>query len=179
MTADVLFSYEARALHQEDIPLIVASFAKAHWHKPASLYEKYLKEQEKNQRSVWVAFREDAVLGYVTLNWQSDYAPFREKNIPEIMDLNVLPLYRKQGIGSTLLSMAEDTARPKSQQVGLGVGLYADYGAAQQLYIKKGYTPDGRGITSHYQSVQPGHRVWVDDDLVLWFVKTLVLKGVS
>lgn len=41
------------------------------------------------------------------MKWQSEYAPFREKQIPEIMDLNVLPPFRNQGIGSALLETAE------------------------------------------------------------------------
>jgi len=176
---DVVFPWEARALRQEDIPLIVASFSEVNWQKPASLYEKYLREQEKNQRSVWVAFKENVVLGYVTLTEQSDYVPFREKNIPEIMDFNILPQYIRQGIGSALLAMAEDAARCKHQQVGIGVGLYEDYGAAQQLYIKRGYIPDGRGVTYHYQHVQPDHEVKIDDDLVLWFVKAFSVEGAS
>jgi hypothetical protein len=32
-------------------------------------------------------------------------------------------------------------------RVGLGVELCADYGPAQMLYIKKGYIPDGNGVT--------------------------------
>ena len=33
----------------------------------------------------------------------------------------------------------------RSPLAGIGFGLYADYGAAQRLYVKCGYLPDGRG----------------------------------
>jgi hypothetical protein len=44
-------------------------------------------------------------------------------------------------------------AATQSPVVGLGVGLYNDYGNAQKLYIKKGYVPNGYGVTYNYQAV--------------------------
>jgi hypothetical protein len=34
----------------------------------------------------------------------------------------------------------------RSDVVGLGVGLYPDYGTAQRMYVRRGYLPDGRGV---------------------------------
>ena len=164
---------EFRLLQQADIPLIVGAFEALGWDKPPSLYQQYLAEQERHQRFVWVAFKEEDFVGYITLKWQSEYAPFHKKGIPEIVDLNVLPKFRKQGIGSKLLDLAEAAAQKKSKLVGIGVGLYADYGDAQRLYIKRGYMPDGLGITYNYQPIEPGSMVCLDDDLVLWFRKEL------
>ena len=49
----------------------------------------------------WIASscapRNDEFAGYVTLKWQSQYPSFKAQNIPEIMDLNVLPACRKIG----------------------------------------------------------------------------------
>ena len=166
-------SWELRCLTQNDIPLIVSAFSEIGWDKPISLYQKYLEEQEKGERCVWVAFKEDDFAGYVTLKWQSNYPSFREKSIPEISDLNVLPKFRKQGLASTLLDLAEAETRTRSPKVGIGFGLLADYGDAQKLYIKRGYSPDGLGITSHYEAISYGDQVCVDDELVLWFTKGL------
>ena len=116
---------EFRLLQQEDIPLIVAAFAELGWDKPASLYQQYLTEQENHQRCVWVAFKEGVFVGYITLKWQSEYASFHQQGIPEISDLNVLPKFRKEGIGSKLLDLAEAEAVKKSKIIGIGVGLYA------------------------------------------------------
>jgi hypothetical protein len=69
--------------------------------------------------------------------------------------------------------VAEAEAHKKSSIVGIGFGLTADYGDAQKLYIKRGYIPDGLGITSHCKPVSWGESVHVDDDLVLWFRKKL------
>jgi len=160
-----------RNLAQQDIPLIVSSFTEIGWNKPASIYQKYLAEQENHQRSIWIAFKDGAFIGYITLKWRSNYAPFQADNIPEISDLNVLPKFRNQGFASTLLDLAEAEAFKKSSTVGIAVGLSAEYGAAQRLYVKRGYIPDGKGITYHCHSVLYGSSVVLDDDLVLWFTK--------
>jgi hypothetical protein len=66
---------------------------------------------------------------------------------------------------------AEKRIFERAETVGLGVGLYADYGNAQRLYVLRGYIPDGRGLTHQNQPVKPGNDVFVDDDLVLYFTK--------
>ena len=161
-------------LTQSDIPIIVAKFAEHHWPKPSSTFEKYLQEQDTSERLIWVAYVKDQFAGYITLKWQSNYQPFCQSKIPEIMDLNVLPPFRNVGVGSKLLETAETTASTQSNVVGIGVGLYDGYGEAQKLYIKRGYVPDGRGITYNYEPIIPGSHVRLDDDLVLWLTKKLI-----
>ena len=160
---------------ESDIDSIVDNFVLHHWPKPRSIFEKYLKEQEQGARIVWVAYvrcgDHQQFTGYVTLTWHSLYHSFQKLNIPEIMDLNVLPPYRNQRIGSKLLQTAENHAFQKSDMVGIGVGLYAGYGAAQKLYIARGYQSDGQGITYNYKTVQYGEQVPLDDDLILWLIK--------
>ena len=56
--------------------------------------------------------------------------PFAKKNILEIKDLNVLPTWRNQEIGSALMKKAEEKANAYGTKVGVGVGLSADYGHA-------------------------------------------------
>jgi GNAT superfamily N-acetyltransferase len=167
-----------RLLQTSDIAPIAAAFAELGWNKPASQYEQYLSEQEVGQRVVLVAWAELQRLqtlefaGYVTVCWQSHYPPFREANIPEIVDFNVLPKFRRQGIGAALMDEAESRVAAVSPVVGLGVGMTSDYGAAQRMYAKRGYIPDGRGLHSRGQPIQYGQSVPVDDDLVLYFTKT-------
>ena len=162
-----------RVLQLSDIDTMVSSFAEASWHKPRATFEDYWQEQQKGARKVWVAYINDAFVGYVTLKWHSSYQSFAANHIPEIMDLNVLPQYRNCGAGSGLLEIAEKEAAIKSNVVGIGVGLYEDYGPAQKLYIKRGYIPDGKGITYNYQSKEFGTKIPLDDDLVLWLTKKL------
>jgi Ser/Thr protein kinase RdoA (MazF antagonist)/GNAT superfamily N-acetyltransferase len=166
-----------RKLRASDIPIIVDAFGRANWPKPAAIFETYLQEQLIGARLAWVAYVNDQFAGYVTLNWQSQYESFAAARIPEIMDLNVLPPFRKVGVGSMLLDIAEKEAATKSEVVGIGVGLYAGadggYGTAQRLYVNRGYIPDGKGVTYDYKPTVPGNSYPLDDDLVLWFTKRL------
>lgn len=173
----MIMNIEYKKLELEDIDLIIEAFANADWHKPSSLFVKYYEEQESQKRDIWVSYDDNVVLGYVTLKWSSDYYCFRQNNIPEIKDLNVLPQYRKQGIGSRLISLAEQKVlEQKNNIIGLGVGLTKEYGAAQQLYIKMGYIPDGNGLTYNGEPTPHGKNVLVDDDLNLWLTKNLNKK---
>lgn len=127
-----------RILEKTDIHAIVSSFEKSGWQiKPSSVLEQYLDEQQQDKRFCLVAFDGEEFAGYVTLKWQSDYKIFADDNIPEISDLNVLPSFRNKGIGSALIEKCEKYAAERSNIVGIGVGLYPDYGSAQRLYIKR------------------------------------------
>jgi GNAT superfamily N-acetyltransferase len=162
-----------RLLTEQCIYQLVEAFSKHNWPKPKTTFEQYFKEQQENTRVVWLAYEGEQLAGYITLRWQSLYEPFRKEEIPEIVDLNILPPFRCKGIASQLLEIAEHEASRKSLIVGIGVGLYDDYGAAQKLYVKRGYIPDGRGVTYQYRPVVPGNLIPLDDDLVLWFTKKL------
>ncbi len=160
-------------LTEADIREIAAAFAALGWRKPVGQYERYLVEQGWGERVVLVARVAGIFAGYVTIVWRSGYAPLREAGIPEIVDFNVLPQFRRRGIGSRLLDEAEGRIATHSAVAGIGVGLYADYGAAQRLYMKRGYIPDGRGLIWHGQQVEPGATIVADDDLTLYFTREL------
>ncbi|CAA9349909.1 MAG: Acetyltransferase [uncultured Gemmatimonadetes bacterium] len=157
-----------RPLDAADPPVIAATFAMIGWSKPREQYERYLAEQEAGERQVWVAWVDNEFAGYVTLNRRPAYPVFREHGIPEIQDLNVLPAFRRRGIGSALLEGAE---RAAGARVGIAVGLGADYGSAQRLYVRRGYVPDGRGVAYRGRTAGYGEQVVVDDDLVLCFTR--------
>lgn len=163
--------YAIRALRDGDPVVMSAAFDEIGWDKPVSQYEKYLSQQREGVRSVLVATVDDEFAGYVTVYWTSPYEPF--DGMPEVQDFNVLPKFRRRGIGSGLMDAAEALVAERSDVVGLGVGLYADYGTAQRMYVRRGYIPDGRGILYNLQQVPPGEMVRVDDDAVLMFTKSL------
>ncbi len=157
--------------HVEAIP---RAFAASGWPgKDADLYRRYLAEQNAGMRTGLLAVEGTAVLGYVTVLWRSAYLPFREAGIPEISDLNVLPQFRRQHVGTALMDAAESVAAARSATVGLGVGLYADYWTAHLMYLKRGYLPDGRGIAYEFTPVAPGTTVRVNDDLTLMMTRKL------
>lgn len=111
--------------------------------------------------------------GYLTVHWVSDYKPLRDENIPEITDLNVLPNWRRKGIASRLMDEAEARIAERSAVAGIGVGMDADYGPAQRMYVLRGYVPDARGLTHSGRNLQWGETVKVDDGLVLMLTKRL------
>lgn len=157
-----------------DDPLVFqGAFDAIGWNKPAAQYERYLEEQAGDIRPVLVARTDDVFAGYITVLWQTGYAPFREAGIPEIQDFNVLPRFRRQGIGSALMDAAEALIATRSKLAGIGVGLYSDYGPAQRLYVLRGYVPDGLGIAAEQVQVRPGQVVRVDDELALYFTRRL------
>ena len=166
-----------RPLTETDPDRISAAFSAQGWDRPAVLYRRYLQEQADGTRAVLVAGFGPEFAGYVTLAWASNYPPFQSRNIPEIADLNVLKLYRRRGIGSALLAAAEKLAGKRSPLVGLGVGLTADYGAAQRLYVKHGYIPDGHGIWQNGRFVAHGDQLQVGDDLALYLTKDIGTPG--
>jgi GNAT superfamily N-acetyltransferase len=162
-----------RLLEKRDIEPIAAAFAAIGWNKPVTLYSRYHAEQEAGQRYVFVAWLGDIFVGYVTVYWMPSYPPFHEANIPEIQDFNVLPQFRRRGFGSRLMDEAERHTAERSAIVGIGVGMYADYGAAQRMYVRRGYIPDGRGLYFNDHFVKYGEQVWVGDGLTLQFTKRL------
>lgn len=164
---------EIRELLPTDCQPISAAFAAQGWDKPMAQYERYWQESQKGKRVVLVAFVEGVFAGYVTIVWESDYPPFREANIPEIVDFNVLLALQRQGIGTALLDSAEALISQRSNTAGIGVGLMSDYGKAQILYVKRGYIPDGRGIFAHGRWLAYGDQLQVDDDIALYLTREL------
>ena len=119
------------------------------------------------------AFFQKKFAGYLTVLWKSEYPPFEERNIPEIVDFNVLIKFRNRRVGTLLMDAAEDLIRARSGTAGIGVGLTADYGAAQRLYVKRGYVPDGLGLSQSGKYLKYGDKITINDELTLRFTKKL------
>src|SRR5262245_62731284 len=162
-----------RPLSGEDAQTISAAFRSMGWTKPVGLYQRYLHEATMGRRWIRVGSIDRAFAGYVTVITESGYEPFRTAGIPEIQDLNVLPAYRRRGIAGRLLDECEAWIAERSETAGIGVGLHPGYNAAQRLYVKRGYVPDGRGVTSHGRYVKEGELIAFDDGLALWLTKPL------
>ena len=163
-----------RPLRSEDIAEVAAAFAAIGWGgKLESQYARYLAEHEAGTRVTRFAFVGGVFAGYLNVLWRSNYPPFADAHIPEVNDFNVLPPYQRRGIGTALMDEAEQVIAARSAVAGIGVGMAAGYGAAQRLYVRRGYVPDGRGLMTHERPVIEGESVRVDDDLVLYFTKQL------
>lgn len=137
-------------------------------------FARCLQEQEGGKRAVFLAERDGLAAGYTIYNRRPQYALYKRLEIPEIQDLNVLPEYRREGIGTALIRHCEDLAQQEGHRhIGISVGLYKDYGAAQRLYTRLGYIPDGNGVTYDREAVTAGELRPVDDNLCLMMVKNL------
>ncbi|MET9317731.1 GNAT family N-acetyltransferase [Kribbella sp. NPDC003505] len=162
---------QIRPLRAGDPELISGAMTAIGWNKPLSQYERYLAEQAAGTRDILVALVDNGYAGYVTVRWESPYEPFG--GIPEIQDFNVLPELRRRGIGTALMDAAEALVAERSPVVGIGVGLYPDYGQAQRMYVRRGYLPDGRGLIYGGRQVAPMEMIRNDDDATLMFTKQL------
>lgn len=163
-------------LEKEDIKALIHNFCFP-WSSLLATTEKwtrYYDEHQMQHRTVFVMKKAKKIIGYASLLHVSKYPNFKNAGIPEINDVWVAQDWRNKGFGKMLIQQIEQFARNKGYpQIGIGVGLYADYGAAQKLYYKLGYAPDGCGVTYNYLETSPGQSYPLDDELILWMIKSL------
>jgi|JI9StandDraft_1071089.scaffolds.fasta_scaffold09623_5 GrpB-like predicted nucleotidyltransferase (UPF0157 family)/GNAT superfamily N-acetyltransferase len=137
-------------------------------------WTRYFKEQSDGIRISTIVQERDKISGYGHLLLNSLYPPFSNDHIPEIHDIWIYEDARKKGLGTLLIAHLENLAKEYgADEVGIGVGLYKDYGRAQRLYFRLGYEPTGGGITYKGVPVIPGDQYPIDDDLILWLTKRL------
>ncbi|MBM3183887.1 MAG: GNAT family N-acetyltransferase [Chlamydiae bacterium] len=165
-----------RSLLKADIPKIVSrySFPWSTPEKTTALWDTYYQEQEDKVRTVAVIEDNGEILGYGSLLRKPECPFFAQRNIPEVNAIWIDEEYRKKGFGTALIKWIENLASQEGyNEIGIGVGLYRDYGPAQRLYFQLGYFPEGNGITYKGQPTIAGQSYPLDDDLILWLVKPL------
>lgn len=160
-----------REMIESDIVNLNREFNLQGWEKPISLFKKYYDEQNSGNRRVFIASSDDIVLGYVTLISNDKNGPFANKNIPTVVDFNVLEKHQNNGVGNLLLDRVEEVVRRYSDKICLGVGLHSGYGPAQRMYVKRGYVPDGSGVWYKNEVVKPYSKCINNDELVLYLSK--------
>lgn len=162
-----------RQANHEDAAWMQECFAKLAWGKPDGYFADCCRLQDEGKLVLLVAEDNGEYVGHCKIVWAPDYPYFREHSIPETQDLNVIASYRRQGVASALMDETERRICERSELAGIGFGLYGDYGAAQRMYVLRGYVPDGMGIVYNDVCVTPGESYPVDDGLVLGLVKKL------
>lgn len=137
-------------------------------------YERCVERQNLGELLIILARTENVLCGYTLLNWQPKYPYFKKCGLPEIQDLNVLRNFRRRGIGGALIQYCESLARDHGhEEIGIGVGLDFSFGAAQRLYARLGYIPDGTGVTYDRKQVAVGEFRPIDENLCLMMTKKL------
>lgn len=163
-----------RNLQQSDAQIITDEEIAQGWNASIEKYEMRLKDQAEGKSIALVAEYKGHVAGYINIYPNSKWGSFANKGYPEIVDFGVLEKYRKRGIGSLLMDIAEKISSEYSDTVYLGVGLHNGYGSAQRMYVKRGYIPDGSGVWYKDKICTPYDTIYTnDDDLVLYLSKSL------
>lgn len=164
-------TYLIRNLEESDIVELVEAEIEQGWNATDEKYWLRLKDQKENKCVPLVAEYNHSVAGYVNVYFHASAGPFADRAYPEIVDFGVLEKYRRCGIGSRLMDMAEQIAFERSNTICIGVGLHSGYGSAQRMYIKRGYIPDGSGVWYRDKICGQYEDCCNDDDLVLYLSK--------
>ena len=163
-----------RNMETEDAQVFTDELIAQGWHPDIAGYMSRLKDQTEGKCIALSAVYEGYPAGYVYVYLHVEEGPFKGKGWPIIVDFNVLKKYQRRGIGNRLMDAAEEIAGRYADTVCLGVGVCDSYGAAQRIYIKRGYIPDGSGVWyKGRQCVQYETVCTVDDDLILFLYKKL------
>ena len=116
------------------------------WGADITKYLTRLRDQSAGKCVSLTAVYKGLPAGYVNVYLTGLGGAFSGKGLPEIVDFGVLEKFRRKGIGSKLMDVAEKIAGRYADTVWLGVGLHSGYGSAQRMYVKRGYIPDGSGV---------------------------------
>ncbi|HBG64880.1 MAG TPA: N-acetyltransferase [Treponema sp.] len=162
-----------RSMVPGDAKALYATYESYGWHPRMEIYERYYKEQEEGSRLVFIAEYEGRISGQCTLDLHPEEGSQALRGFPEIVDLTVFFDVHGKGIGSRLLDAAEAEAGKISGRVFLAVGLHSGYGAAQRIYAKRGYIPDGSGVYYRGKVLEQYAPCVNDDDLLLFLSKDL------
>ena len=162
-----------RDMLKSDAQIITDEEIAQGWHATVDKYEMRLQHQSEGKSVSLVAEYQDHVAGYINVYPDSEWGAFAGRGYPEIVDFGVLEKYRRHGIGSKLMDIAEQIASGYSEIVYLGVGMHSGYGSAQRMYVKRGYVPDGTGVWYGDKVCEQNAECFNNDDLVLYLSKRL------
>ena len=161
---------EIRQMTYADIPAICKAD-----HDETESFVNYLRRQldaqENKECSALLALYDGQIAGYVFLYYQCRWGAMKNQGLPAICDLVVFEAYRRKGIATRLMDLAEEQARRVNTKIYLDVCLNADYGPAQRFYALRGYIPDGKGVYYMEQVLANDESCKNDDELTLCLVK--------
>jgi GNAT superfamily N-acetyltransferase len=162
-----------RVIQPDEIAEVKREVKVAFFSGDEATIDAHFEDHENGASTTILAYETERLVGIVTIRWYSHNPAFRAQNIPLIQNIEIRFEDRGRGLGNQMLERAEQEIALRSSVAGLVVGISAEYGAAQHLYAKRGYLPDGRGVCRGHTPLQIGESVIVDHDLLLWLKKRL------
>ena len=163
-----------RDMEEADAQIFNDEYTAQGWHPDVDYYLMRIREAAEGKCVALMAVYQGCPAGSLYLYFDVKAGPFKGKGWPLIVDFGVLQKYQRKGVGARLMDAAEQIAARHADAVCLGVGLCREYGAAQRIYARRGYIPDGSGVWYRDQPcVQYETVCTVDDDLVLYLSKDL------
>ncbi len=163
-----------RDMVQPDAEAIAAEERAQGWEQSAQKYCERMSHRDAGRCIALAAEYKGSIAGYISVYPNSEWGALGGKGYPEIVDFGVLEKFRRLGIGSRLMDVAEKIASEYADTVYLEVGLHSGYGSAQRMYAKRGYIPDGSGVWYKNRACPPYDTDCAnDDDLVLCMSKKL------
>ena len=143
---------------KDEIPELINWFTDNYYHDREQA-EKHFADHIDQDGATFVAKENNQLVGYVTVG--ISYT----KKIPLIANFYVAEGYRRMGLGTRLLDLAEEyIAKNLGDRVVLWVPILDAFGPAQIMYIKRGYVPDGRGVVTDNTPVKAGDKVTISDE---------------
>jgi hypothetical protein len=97
-------------LRAEDIPAVLDTFAE--WDKTPEQFEDYLAEQERGERTVFLAWLDVRIVGALNIRWQTEYAP-PQQQWAQIDNLDVIADQSFITIGEVLYQTYLKTAEQR------------------------------------------------------------------
>jgi ribosomal protein S18 acetylase RimI-like enzyme len=150
-----------------ELPALIDWFA-SHYYESREEAESHFADHFEGQGATFLAKHNEQIAGYITvgMSWR--------KKIPFIANIVVFEPYRRRGLGTRLMALAEAyIAENLGDQVVLWVPILGEFGAAQRLYAQRGYIPDGCGVDRDGVPVKWGEKHTFDDHLHLCLIKDL------
>jgi GNAT superfamily N-acetyltransferase len=159
--------FEIHQVTREELPAIIDWFATSYYDNRRDA-EAHFADHFDGQGATFIARCGQDIAGYITVALKA-----RIKDIPCIVNFVVFEPYRRHGLGSRLMDIAEAYLAKGADKVVLWVPIIERYGPAQRLYAKRGYIPDGDGVVKNGVPVKEGETHRIDEDLLLCLVKDL------
>ena len=165
-----------RPVEAEDLAVLDESLPGG---RPPEVHRERYQKQVEGMGVYATAWQGVRLAGILFVDWEGSAAePVRASfsGCPHLIDLFVVPEYRKQGVATQLLDYLETEARQKGHtRVGLSVGdLNApNYRIAYDIYKRRGYRDTGIEHMDAYTVVDESGRALAIQERVRFMVKGL------